>query len=219
MNNEEAKTLVRCVFQSIEHAESEYDFGNIVEKDPILKKNRFDPSKYPDLKISLTVDDIANLKKSGILSGENKILPVKETSSHTALEKLLYSVLWKNGDLGKEVHIVEGVLSTEEGKDDSSKENGLVFYQYGKHLAKREEPIVDQHTIRAFLLFKNLNSSDSVVTIIRKKGTLEREDLLAFKEWIALRTNGGVEQQFHIDKVLFALGKSIKITRSKRKST
>jgi hypothetical protein len=212
MNNVDAKLLVKKVFDRIKSAKSVGDFDNIVDDDPILQKNKFNSSKYPNLKINISTNDITKLKKSNILSDENKILPLTDSLDLSPLEKLLYSVLWKNGDLGKEKHIVEGVLASEDD-DNSSKERGLVFYQYGKHLAKREEPIVDQHTIRAFLLFKNIESEDSEITKIRKKDTLKNDELLNFRIWIKSSEIGGIDNQFHIDKVLFSLGKAVKITK------
>ena len=219
MKNKEAKSLVADVFCKIRSAKSVNDFDEIVDTNPILKKNKFDPSKYPDLEMNISTNDIANLKDSAILSDDNKMLPLEGSLKLSPLEKLLYSVLWKNGDLGKEKHIVDGVLAAENEKDDSSKDSGLVFYQYGKHLANREEPIVDQHTIRAFLLFKNMDSLDSEITKIRKKSTLKSGELSAFRSWIQSSEIGGVDVQFHIDKVLFSLGKSIKITKRNEKST
>lgn len=130
----------------------------------------------------------------------------------TALEKLLYSVLWKNGDLGKEVHIVEGVLSTCEGNDDA-RTAGIVFYQYGRHLADRKEPIVDQHTILAFMLFQNLKSDDDSITKIRKKDKVEMEDLVSYKKWMKSQRKSDIENQFHIDKVLFSLGGALNCQR------
>ncbi|MFT6903649.1 MAG: hypothetical protein ACJAS1_000293 [Oleiphilaceae bacterium] len=212
MNNVDAKLLVKKVFDRIKSAKSVSDFDNIVDDDPILQKNKFNSSKYPNLKINISTNDITKLKKLNILSDENKILPLTDSLDLSPLEKLLYSVLWKNGDLGKEKHIVEGVLASEDD-DNSSKERGLVFYQYGKHLAKREEPIVDQHTIRAFLLFKNIESEDSEITKIRKKDTLKNDELLNFITWIKSSEIGGIDNQFHIDKVLFSLGKAVKITK------
>jgi hypothetical protein len=211
MNNVDAKLLVKKVFDRIKSAKSVSDFDNIVDDDPILQKNKFNSSKYPNLKINISTNDITKLKELNILSDENKILPLTDSLDLSPLEKLLYSVLWKNGDLGKEKHIVEGVLASEDD-DNSSKERGLVFYQYGKHLAKREEPIVDQHTIRAFLLFKNIESEDSEITKIRKKDTLKNDELLNFRIWIKSSEIGGIDNQFHIDKVLFSLGKAVKIT-------
>lgn len=212
MNNVDAKLLVKKVFDRIKSAKSVSDFDNIVDDDPILQKNKFNSSKYPNLKINISTNDITMLKKLNILSDENKILPLTDSLDLSPLEKLLYSVLWKNGDLGKEKHIVEGVLASKDD-DNSSKERGLVFYQYGKHLAKREEPIVDQHTIRAFLLFKNIESEDSEITKIRKKDTLKNDELLNFRIWIKSSEIGGIDNQFHIDKVLFSLGKAVKITK------
>lgn len=219
MDNEEAKLLVQKVFKLITSAISVSDFESIVDDDPILRKNKFDQLKYPYLHIKISMDDIDQLKKSNILSAENTILPITDFSDLSSLEKLLYSVVWKNGDLGKEKHIVEGVLASEEEHGDLSKKSGLVFYQYGKHLAKREEPIVDQHTIRAFLLFQNLESTDSEISDIREKSTLKNEELCSFRSWIKSLEIGGVDNQFYLDKVLFSLGKAIKITKRNEKNT
>ena len=49
MKNKEAKSLVADVFCKIRSAKSVNDFDEIVDTNPILKKNKFDPSKYPDL--------------------------------------------------------------------------------------------------------------------------------------------------------------------------
>jgi len=213
MNNVEAKLLVQGVFEGIKLAKSASDFEKIVDGNDRLRKNKFNSSKYPNLKINISTNDITKLKNSNILSDENKILPLTDSLNLSPLEKLLYSVLWKNGDLGKEKHIIEGVLAAEDDQDDSSKERGLVFYQYGKHLAKREEPIVDQHTIRAFLLFINIESEDPEITKIRKKDTLTNDELLSFRVWVKSSEIGGIDNQFHIDKVLFSLGKAVKITK------
>lgn len=211
MTNEEAKVLVKEVFASIRCAKSSADLEKIIENNSPLQKNKFDTSKYPNLRIFISADDIATLKKLDILSTENRILPLADPASLTPLEKLLYSILWKNGDLGKETHIVEGAIAALEGQDNYSKENGLVFYQFGKHLAQREEPIVDQHTIRAFLLFQNLQSDDLEITKIRKNKTIKIQELLNFKSWLNSCEIEKIEHQFHIDKILFSLGKSIKI--------
>ena len=211
MTNEEAKVLVRKVFASISRAKSSEDLEKIIENNPALKKNKLDTSKYPNLHIFISANDIAALKKLDILSNENKLIPIADSANLTPLEKLLYSILWKNGDLGKEMHIVDGIIAGLEGQDNYSKKSGLVFYQYGKHLANREEPIVDQHTIRAFLLFQNLQSNDSEITKIRKKKTIKTQEILDFKSWLKSREIGKIEHQFHTDKILFSLGKSIKI--------
>src|SRR5690606_32497026 len=104
-------------------------------------------------------------------------------SSADPLAKLLYSVLWKNGDLLKVKHIIEGIVSEE--IDD--KENGLVFYQFGKYLAKMPgEPIIDQHVLRAFGAYKANGDKEklkrlkrlSLITIKEKKLIYE------YKSWL-----------------------------------
>ena len=76
--------------------------------------------------------------------------------------KLLYSIIWKNGDLLKVKHIIQGILESEiENVDNNDKEfvekqDSLVFYQFGKYLTKKNnEPIIDQHVVRAFAVSRN----------------------------------------------------------------
>jgi hypothetical protein len=67
------------------------------------------------------------------------------------MEKLLYALAWKNGDLRKVKHIVAGILSSE----DDAANKAIVFNQFGIYLSgKRNEPIIDQHVLRAFAIFK-----------------------------------------------------------------
>ena len=215
LNNETAKTLVCEVFEKLSNANSVKDIESIVVNNKVLWKNRFNPSKYPELKISLSAAEISNLVGRGILTNENKVSSQMEFSNLTPLEKILYSVLWKNGDLGKERHIVEGVTAACMDVDDLNRDKSLVFYQFGRHLANREEPIVDQHTIRAFLLFKYDGDEESEITRIRKIAKVGKEDLAQFKEWLNSHSCKNIENQFHIDKDLFALGKAIKFKKQK----
>jgi hypothetical protein len=73
------------------------------------------------------------------------------------LTKLLYAVLWKNGDLAKVKHVVKGILDKRDESD-----NSIIFYQFGRHLSeKKSEPIVDQHVLRAFGILSLWKTKDS----------------------------------------------------------
>ena len=66
------------------------------------------------------------LPEINYISMDNRLnISKEELDKQSLLTKLLYSIIWKNGDLGKEKHIIEGVLNF--NKID---EKGLVFYHF-----------------------------------------------------------------------------------------
>ncbi len=173
-------------------------------------KYRMDDKVYPRLKFKITKQEIEELKEKGIITADNLLA---DLSNADPLTKLLYSVSWKNGDLKKVKHIIEGIVS---GQQDE-KENGLVFYQFGKYLTKKPgEPIIDQHVLRAFGAYKANGDKEKLdslkrLSLITKK---EKELIDQYKLWLRtdltkeLRDNDNYS--YHVDKVLFAVGKSIK---------
>jgi len=55
-------------------------------------------------------------------------------------------------------HIISGIKNTSEV--GYKKNDGLVFYQFGKYLTKKNnEPIFDQHNFRAYAIYKERNKS------------------------------------------------------------
>lgn len=173
-------------------------------------KYRMDDKVYPRLKFKITKQEIEELKEKGIITADNLLA---DLSNADPLTKLLYSVSWKNGDLKKVKHIIEGIVSGQQGE----KENGLVFYQFGKYLTKKPgEPIIDQHVLRAFGAYKANGDKEKLdrlkrLSLITKK---EKELIDQYKLWLRtdltkeLRDNDNYS--YHVDKVLFAVGKSIK---------
>ena len=81
LNNETAKTLVCEVFEKLSNANSVKDIESIVVNNKVLWENRFNPSKYPELKISLSAAEISNLVGRGILTNENKVSSQMEFSN------------------------------------------------------------------------------------------------------------------------------------------
>lgn len=129
------------------------------------------------------------------------------------LAKLLYATLWKNGDLPKIKHIVQGIIDC--GEEDIGKEDGLVFYQFGKCLTGTDgEPIIDQHVIRAFAIHKH---DESETDKYRKFKSITKDSIgliRAYKEWLRTEANQELRSQtdyaYYIDQLLFALGRMIK---------
>ena len=97
----------------------------------------------------------------GSINDENDIVI---RSDANPLEKLLYAIVWKNGDLLKLRHVIHGIVDSDVGRKGK---NGVVFYQFGKHLSKLGKPIIDQHVLRAFAVYDAIvNAGDPTEYII-----------------------------------------------------
>lgn len=202
--------IVRRTFEMLQTSKTVEEVEKILDDLRIDKKYRMDDNVYPRLKFKITKQEIEGLKEKGLITADNLLTDI---SSADTLTKLLYSVSWKNGDLKKVKHIIEGIIS---GQTDE-KDNGLVFYQFGKYLTKKPgEPIIDQHVLRAFGLFRANGDNDKVEKLKRLSLITKKEKVLIdqYKLWLRteltkeLRDNENYS--YHVDKVLFAVGKSVK---------
>ena len=209
MTNSEAKALVDEVFEKITNAEN----INLIKEliyDERIKKNWMSTDNYPKITFKITPQDINNLKNEGKLTDD---LPSKLDDP---LSKILYALAWKNGDLPKIKHILRGI--NDAYSDDKPNEEAVVFHQFGKYLTKRSgEPIIDQHVIRAFALYKAEKSKDKELGKWRKLNELNKAhvNLIAeYKKWLVDNIDhswkANEDYTYHIDLVLFALGKTIK---------
>ncbi|WP_187264469.1 hypothetical protein [Pontibacter beigongshangensis] len=214
MNDREAAVLVKEIFTKIEQANSIEQINNIVSETAELWKNRMDEISYPKIVYNITRSEIEELKKNNIITEDGKLSEEISSGELDPLTKLLYAIVWKNGDLKKVKHIIQGITS----EQDDNKDDGLVFYQFGKYLTKTiGEPIIDQHVIRAFGVFSSM-SNDSEIKRLRRLSIITKKEkayIYAYKEWL----NSSVlkedlknikDYSYYIDKVLFAVGKTIK---------
>ena len=211
----DAKNFVNEVFNMITNAKCIEDLELIMNE--FDSKNIMSDKKYPQIKFKIAKDEIKTLNNSNLLSDDVMILLTNaENNQFNTLLKLLYSLAWKNGDLPKIKHIIKGILENENEAID--KEEGLVFYQFGKYLSnKHNEPIIDQHVLRAFAISgiseksrKNDTSFWQKMETINKSNKFLIND---YKEWLKeLSINKGTTENYtyEIDKILFALGKTIK---------
>ena len=202
--------IVTRTFEKLLTSKTIEEVERILDDLKIDNKNRMDDQVYPRLKFKITKDEIEELKIKGLITVDNLLTDISDADT---LTKLLYSISWKNGDLKKVKHIIEGIIS---GQQDE-KENGLVFYQFGKYLTKKPgEPIIDQHVLRAFGIFKANGDKDKVERLKRLSLITKKEKVLIdqYKLWLKtdltkeLRDNDNYS--YHVDKVLFAVGKSVK---------
>lgn len=217
MNNEEVQELVKYVFQKLEAAETIDHIENILNDSKVykIKKNKMDEETYPKLHFKITAEE---LKTADFLTDDKTFSIDISKLELNPLTKLLYAICWKNGDLKKVKHIIQGITSNQTDLDD--KNDGLVFYQFGKYLSKQSgEPIIDQHVLRAFSLLKafKANRSDDCINQIRSKSIITKKDkelINDYKEWLATKLKEELREIkdycYYIDKLLFALGKTIK---------
>jgi len=210
MNSKKAKAHVNNLFQEIECSKSVEDLEKLLAQE--LASTRMDLVTYPPLEFSISIEDISILRESGLIDKDGNLTHDREKlNERGALVKLLYAILWKQGDLKKVKHIVAGI----ENKDEK-RSSGFVFHQFGRYLENEHEPIVDQHVLRAFAIWK----CDDEVEIVRwrKKSLINGGDVQLineYKNW--LKSSSLTEELkkvqnyvYYIDQILFALGKMVK---------
>ena len=108
MNIEEVITLVNVVFEKIIKASSQRDLEDLLNNE-LLNKYVIDNTKYPQIKFHLSSLEIENLKKDEIINSENLFNENSNEKIKDPLAKLLYALAWKNGDLHKIKHIINGI--------------------------------------------------------------------------------------------------------------
>jgi len=184
----------------------------------------FDEGLYPPLPAA----GIFERNKMAELVMENGALTnnVEHLLVNNPLAQLLYSVAWKNGDLRKFNPLKHG-LTDDDGRNIRNIENGsYVFYQYGKHILDRGQPIVDQHTGRAFKYMKvreekgeTLKEED--IREIREYKKLNEQDYIGYLGWVDKVLPSNLEDRDNIlsclDKIMFSLGKALSKTHRKKK--
>lgn len=167
-------------------------------------------NSYPPIPFEICQDD---LKVIAMLKEFPK--PIPEDHKWTPLEKIFWAVLWKDGKLKSIKKIIEGAEHVV-NKKQSLLYNGVVYHYFGRHLMDRvREPIIDQHTTRAFrLLTKN---PDDDLNKIRSIASVANEDAIAYCKWYIEITTAeeisNYDESRKIDSYLFALGKYAKIKK------
>ena len=210
LNWELIKHTVDEIYGELENSNSpEYNIA-LIEKYN-LQKERIKRNKYPAIELSISNKEIEQMIENKIIDKEgnlNKDL-AQGNFSLTTLEKLLYSVLWKNGDLSKIKYIIRGIEN-----NGSNIENGQVFFRFGRFLSDKEEPIIDQHVIRTSLIRNAIGNNAIEKAIgINQIGKDNIEDVKKYIAWINRVCKGKDNRKailVSIDEVLFALGKKIK---------
>ncbi len=161
-----------------------------------------------------TYPPIAGLFKNEDL--KDKLAKIEINNLSTVTEKILYAVLWKNGDLLKVAHVINGL-----NLERSTSPTAITFHQFGQFLAAPDEnPIIDQHVIRAFRAVQEKDSLDMVTLMkIAKSGPLHATrngDIIKdYINWVKEKHAGSMdctpaELFYAIDDIMFAFGRWIK---------
>lgn len=223
MTHSEAKKFTNKVFDLIKKSKTTESIDNILDTLRIPIKNRMKSDTYPQIKFKLDKSDIDSLIANDLIDKATLTFKKDLTEKLTdPLTKLLYSTVWKNGDLKKIKHIIKGVIEVNDSSNEQ--DDALVFYQFGKYLTKKPgQPIIDQHVIRAFAVYKS--TDDISLEKLQKLETLKKIHKPLINDYINWLQGDELTNEikaisdytYYIDKLLFATGKTIKFEKTQRK--
>lgn len=219
--NRELKEFVDAIFKEISASKSVSDLEKILDKRDLENKYRIKIDDYPKIEFSITNEEIQRLEDETFISN-NLFNHSKIKENDNTIAKLLYAMAWKNGDLKKIKHIIQGIKDIEEST--SEKNDGLVFYQFGKYLTKQKgEPIIDQHVLRAFKVYQIDEKNDGEIGNARKLVIIGKNEVKLiedYKNWLISDAISNelkkIDYAYYIDKILFAVGKKIKFNKNEK---
>lgn len=207
--------LVEVIIASIEQAKTTADLEGIINTNNWRQISEEIDDKYPDFALELNDAEIRSLRKKGILNHRNQLnVPLRYPVD--PLGKLLLSLVWKNGDVHKLQHIADGITD----QINSASKQNLVFRQFGRSLSAADEPIVDQHVLRAFACHidpKNALRYCRVSIFKNADENLLKQYRIWFRTQLT-RMNGEnpIACRKLIDRLLFITGKVIKSGNTKK---
>lgn len=213
--------VTSAVFDLIEKSVTleDLNISKFREKSSLIKEHlteNFDRDKYQKIPFHISKEEIQGLLGSGILEGvksddKNDIYIIDNIKITDPLTKLLYALAWKQGDLLKIRQIVNGILSDE---DDLKKENSIVFKQFGKYLSRDNQPIVDQHVVRAFVFRKEPTEKNLQFEIANSPTIYQLEYANKYITYVTdlAKSKKHNTRDFYtkVDEILFLLGKFLK---------
>ena len=186
-----------------------------------FKENKFNTKQYPKLNITIGCDKEGNIIQSEIenlesISDKNfKELTEHVEKSNDVYLKLLYSIVWKQGDLTKLDGIIKGITN----KSDESK-TGTTFKAFGKHLRDKSNPIIDQHVMRAYLAITETKNQNLFLIRQLKDNFIDKKqkEIENYKTWLNNLHQSGIHKGnidffYYADQILFNLGKTIKLKK------
>jgi len=158
--------------------------------------------KYPRLSFTFETQEIENL--SNLINCDGL---VDYSKMESTTEKLLYSILWKQGDLQKIKHVIDGIHRS---SSLESKKEQRVFYQFGHHLSDRNEPIIDVNVFKAYATYTN--DRKALIKSGISKGPNGLNLTNDYIKWFK-RITKGKNFHFELDRIMFAIGQQIKLPK------
>lgn len=213
LSDTKARNLVLKAFEYL-RCKKMKDLNDLLKELEVDDINKKKEKTYPKIDFEISEEEIKKLIREKYLDCDYLPSNIKRADAFT---KLLYAMLWKNGDLKKLKHIVEGIVNPTEEKNDA-----LVFFQFGKYLTKKSnEPIIDQHVLRAFGIYRFKNDSKMIKQFRKMSGVGKSHKKLIseYSKWLKSKSliHGSKGSQFYdyADSVLYAVGKKVKLHKSK----
>jgi hypothetical protein len=199
------KKLQRCL-NEILNAITNHETWKLAEQVKIQKNHPLHEyrNKYPDLThFEFTDNDLLQIEELNGFPDH----PLTSDHQWTPLEKFFYAVLWKDGKLDKIELIIKGI--SDGLKNNHESHSNVVYYYFGKHLTNRiKEPLVDQHTMRAWCLIQD-NKKD-----IKNSADITDCDAKNYRSWFLKICRSEKRKSYKdmrlIDSLFFALGKYAK---------
>jgi hypothetical protein len=190
--------------------------------------------EYPDIEFTISKNEFEQVSEFVELLSDNTVnkpAKIADFLSGNALGKFFYALAWKQGDLIKLDTLLDGLKRVHQENATSLENGSLVFPQFGAHLADpAEQPIIDQHIIRAFNYYELVISDEREITYqlmnsgnnkVAKNKARDRnifrfkeEDVSAYLKWLKSNIDHVNQEKKRkalrtIDKCLFTLGKAL----------
>lgn len=174
------------------------------------KLNEINRDKIPLIQYIITSEEIEELEKNKIIINNNFSPEIANSESQislkTPLEKIFYAILWKTGSLSYSNSLIEGIKAKD---NEELPEKRIVFHQFGRFLTNINEPIIDQHVLRCFLIHKNGCKDEYFEKDLVKNHKDEAKEYIKWVKQIISNHETNLNK-FEIDEILFLLGKDIK---------
>ena len=226
IDDKNAKEFVTKLFDYIRASKTLEDLNAIPKKfdfEKLFTKN-MPGEKFPRLRFRITDKEVNDLTQMGMLSEKMQLSPnlasgmLENGKKLTPLEKLLYAVLWKNGDLGKENHLISGILGNEHRQ-----KFGTVFYEFGGYLSGKNHYILDQHTLRCFAVYESPEETIASARTLELIDGTNKEHIYwigSYKKFYEdICKNIDCDKSdflYFVDRLLFAAGKLIKLSKKRK---
>lgn len=104
-----SEELIEEIFYSIRKSKNILDLEKIITNNIVLQKNKLNTNDYPKINFTIKSEEIDYLLKNGLIDKEYNLIASSISELKDPLSKLLYATAWKNNDLKKIKHIIEGI--------------------------------------------------------------------------------------------------------------